>query len=63
MANSSVFSEDKVGAKIDRCFSDAVIKAGKFKIGENYELINFADITFIYRCWRFFRHYNITRLL
>lgn len=29
MANSAVFNEDKVGHKIDRCFSDVVIKAGK----------------------------------
>jgi hypothetical protein len=28
MAEKTVFSEDKVGSKIDRCFSDAFIKAG-----------------------------------
>jgi hypothetical protein len=29
MANKEVFAEDKVGHKIDRCFSDAVIKFGE----------------------------------
>lgn len=32
MSNKAVFIEDLMGKKIDRCFSDAVIKIGK----ENY---------------------------
>lgn len=44
MANSAVFSEEKVGQKIDRCFSDAVIKAGKWIKRGNEKKCNFPKI-------------------
>lgn len=36
MSNNEVFAEEQVGQKIDRCFSDAVIKLGKFELNKIY---------------------------